>query len=285
MKKLLYLLIIIPILTQAQIPKKVIISPSKLVTVQLPVHHRIVKIRPGLEDQAYTPSKQSDNLFVILATGPEFPPSNLTVFCDSAIFFIDIEYSRNISQYSYKLSEENSIKIEASASTEKAVQTSSSTPVTDHLSEETNSANLTPADTLFYVTDRLSHGKAFNSGKLLAYVSNLYGNDELITLSLRITNKSSVTFHSDAIDTFIITKVKKKSISTIGDDDPIPYRPLNTFPATVRPNTSELFILQYKKFSLDQNNRIKLVIGEGQGRRTIAFQIASKTFYNLIKYY
>jgi len=117
-------------------------------------------------------------------------------------------------------------------------------------------------------------------------MSNLYGNDEFITASLRITNNSNVTFHSDAITFFIRTRVKKKSTKSIDtDDDSIPFLEFNKFPASVAPGESKLFVLRFRKFSLDTNNSIKFVVGEGQGRRTISFEIKSKVFYKSIQYY
>ena len=143
----------------------------------------------------------------------------------------------------------------------------------------------TPDDTLYYEKDRLSLGNSFNNGQLLAYINNLYGNDEFINVSLRITNNSNVAYHTDAIDLIITTEVKKKDTKSLADDDPTPYKPLNSFPKLVEPGQSALYIMRFRKFSLDKNNNIKLVAGEGKGRRTVSFEISSKMFYKYIQYY
>ena len=290
MKNLFYILLIFAIPSLAQNKTETVkISAFKSVTVELPPGFIINRIHPGLEEQFYTAKQIGDTFIALQATNnTEFPPSNVTVFCDSAIFYFDVEFQTHVDKYHYPLTIADAIKITSqqnNPTTRVNTPIKVETPMTDALTAS-DSGELTPDDTLYYTTDRLSLGQAFNGGDLLAYVSNLYGNDEFITVSLRITNNSNVVYHTDAIDFFITTKVKKKKTTSIADaDDPTPYKQMNTFPTVVTPGDSGLYIMRFRKFSLDSNNNIKIVAGEGKGRRTISFEITSKMFNKYIMYY
>lgn len=290
MKILTILLVLAPLLVRSQQrvpPPTIFISAYKVVTVKIPDPYEIVDIKAGLETEYFTAKQVQKNLILLQATddNDDLPVSNLTVFCDSAIFHMDIKYQREISQYYYELDPDGAIKISSSLIDAVSISRTAQTinPQATEVLIAPGRAN-TPEDTLYYNKDRLTLGISKNS--VLGYVNNLAGSDEFINISLKIVNQSQVTFHSDAISWFIITKAKKKSKVTLGDDDdPIQFRPMNTFPPVVAPGQTALFVMQFRKFSLASDNSLKLVIGEGQGRRNISFEIKSKTFYKSIKYY
>ncbi len=291
MKTILLLFFSTGLFAQAQ-NLSIKISPVKVVTVQLPVHHNIVEIRPGLEKEFFSFSMLKSNLFILQATSTKkFPTSNLTILCDSAIFYVDIVHSLEIDKYFYEIPNTSGIAISPSQTNTvrtvrpptKTVKNVTTTPVTNELIPAYELSTLTPSDTLYYTKDRLTLGTESNG--VLAYVNNLVGNDDFISISIKITNTSPVTFHSDLINWFILTKRKKSATSIDDDDDSTPYLELNNFPVSVAPDETALFVMRFRKFSLDSNNSLKLIIGEGQGRRNISFEIKAKKFYNSIKYY
>ena len=284
MKRLIFLCCFFGLLasTTAQQRPMVKISPVKAVTVQLPAQYQIQKIHAGLEESFYSAKKLSDHLVIIQATTVEpFPVSNLTIFCERAIFHVDIQYEQQINQYFYPLDTNLAILLHAPDTLNTKGTNEAAGRSTDQLvSSKAIIHSPLPKDTLYYYTDRLTLGREFEGG--LVYLNNLAGSENQLIASLKVVNTSPVAFESDAINVFLTTEVKRKGLTRIDDDDALLYRPVNEFVDKIAPGEEATFIMAFDFFTLAKNNALKFVLAEGKGRRNVVFEINSRTFYRSV---
>ena len=275
MKKyiLISVLILIPMLTNAQ-------NPEKLDTIYANDYKNVAMIFPrpisqgitGAEHYVFTYNREKQQHFGLLQAKPG-EESNLLVICaDGSIYSYIVKYKKQLFRLNYFIPETKSIGNE-----KPIVMDSVKTPQSEKDLSHNPDYHQRFSSYLLSKKQRIGRIKKRRNGIILS-IDNIVFNKEQLYFVIRIENKSSLDYDLNFLKLATETrkKGKKKSLQRLYQDPVFKYN----LPAKIKKNQTTRLVYVLPKFSLSKERRAFLELNEKSGERNLKLEISHRLINN-----